>query len=91
MFEALIGKTMEAYVDDMLVKLERIADHVFDLGEMFGVLRNYQMKLNPFKCAFEVASEKFLGFMVNKIGIEANSKKIRALLDMRSPIRKKEV
>ena len=91
MFEALIDKTMEVYVDDMLVKSEQIADHVFDLGEMFGVLKNYQMKLNPFKCAFGVGSRKFLGFMVNKRGIEANLEKIKALLNMRLPERKKEV
>ena len=60
-------------------------------GETFEVLRNYQMKLNLFKCAFGVASEKFLGFMVNNKGIEANQEKIRALLDMRSPVQKKDV
>ena len=49
------------------------------------------MKLNPFKCAFGVASEKFLGFMVKQQGIEANIEKIQALLDMRSPSKTKEV
>ena len=49
------------------------------------------MKLNPLKCAFGVASEKFLGFMVNKRGIETNTEKIQALLDMRSPSKTKEV
>ena len=91
MFKALIDKTTEVYVDDMLVKSEWIANHVSDLGEMFGVLRSYQMKLNPFKCAFRVASEFFLGFMVNNKGIEANPEKIKTLLDMRSPVWKKEV
>ena len=83
MFEALINKTMEVYVDNMLVKSESVADHVSNLGEMFGVLSNYQMKLNPLKCAFGVASGKFMWFMMNNRGIEANSEKIRALLDMR--------
>ena len=49
------------------------------------------MKLNPLKCPFGVASEKFLGFMVNHRGIEANLEKIQALIDMRSPSRTKEV
>ena len=66
-------------------------DHVSDLGEMFGVLKSYQMKLNPFKCAFRVASEFFSGFMVNNKGIEANPEKIKTLLDMRSHVWKKEV
>ena len=49
------------------------------------------MKLNPLKCAFGVASGKFLGFMVNQKGIEANSEKIRAFLEMQSPHKLKEV
>ncbi|XP_052177535.1 uncharacterized protein LOC127791591 [Diospyros lotus] len=91
MFEAQIGKTMEVYVDDMLVKSEQVADHVRNLGETFKILRSYNMKLNPLKCAFRVASGRFLGFMVNSRGIEANPEKIKALLDMRSPVRMKDV
>ena len=49
------------------------------------------MKLNPLKCTFGVASGKFLGFMVNQRGIEANPEKIQTLLDMRSPSKTKEV
>ena len=49
------------------------------------------MKLNPLKCAFGVASEKFLGFMVNHRGIKANPEKIQALIDMRSLGKTKEV
>ena len=48
------------------------------------------MKLNPL-CAFKVAAEKFLSFMVNHRGIEANPKKIQALIDMWSPSKTKEV
>ena len=49
------------------------------------------MRLNPLKCMFGVAFGKFLGFMVNEKGIEANLEKIRALLDMRLPTEVKEV
>ncbi|KAL2516686.1 hypothetical protein Adt_12933 [Abeliophyllum distichum] len=49
------------------------------------VLRFYRMRLNPLKCAFGVASEKFLGYMVNQRGIEANPEKINALIEMKSP------
>lgn len=49
------------------------------------------MKLNLAKCAFEVSSETFLGFMVTQRGIEANPEKIKALLDMRSPWSTKEL
>ena len=91
MFGDLIGKTMEVYMDDMLVKSKRIPDHIRDLEEAFQILRKYQMNLNPLKCSFGVSSRKFLGFVVNERGIEANPKKIRALVDMRSPTRGKEV
>ena len=43
------------------------------------------MKLNPAKCAFRVSVEKFLGFIVNNRGIEANPDKIKVVLDMPSP------
>ena len=66
---------MEVYVDDMLVKSKTTGDHVTHLFDTFVVLRKYRMKLNPLKCAFGVASGKFLGFMVNHRGIEANPKK----------------
>ena len=49
------------------------------------------MKLNPAKCAFGVASGKFLGFMVHNRGIEANPEKIQALLDMKSPVKIRDV
>ena len=65
MFKEQIGKTMEIYVDDMFVKSKTVADHVAHLANIFAILKRYQMKLNPLKCAFGVASEKFLGFMVN--------------------------
>ncbi|XP_074360390.1 uncharacterized protein LOC141700576 [Apium graveolens] len=78
---------MEAYVDDMLVKSKEVREHVRHLAEMFQIL----MKLNPQKCVFGVESGKFLGFIVNHRGIEANPAKIRALLEMRSPRRVKDV
>ena len=49
------------------------------------------MKLNPNKCVFGVESRKFLGYMVSRRGIEANLKKIKAILEMRSPLKVKEV
>ncbi|KAL2471060.1 Uncharacterized protein Adt_39196 [Abeliophyllum distichum] len=58
---------------------------------MFGVLHKYRMTLNPLKCAFGVASEKFLRYMVNLRGIEANPEKIKALIDMQSPSSSKKV
>ena len=76
---------MEVYIDDMLVKSVKDGLHVAHLVEPFQVLKNYNMKLNPTKCAFGVSVGKFLGFIVNSRGIEANPDKIKAVLDMKPP------
>ena len=62
MFRELIGKTMEVYIDDMLVKSLKAADHIAHLEEAFDVLRKHRMMLNPSKYIFLVSSGKFLGF-----------------------------
>ena len=84
MFSKQIGRNMEMYVDDMLVKSKEELAYLDNLKETFTTLKQYQMKLNPSKCAFGVASGKFLGFMVFQKGIEANPEKVRAILDMTS-------
>jgi hypothetical protein len=84
MFQAQIGRNMEVYVDDMLVKSTESITHVNDLREAFKTLKQYEMKLNPAKCAFGVSSRKFLGYMVSSRGIEANPEKIQAVLEMQS-------
>ena len=91
MFQKQIGTSMEVYIDDMLVKSTKAGLHVHHLVEAFQVLKDYRMKLNPTKCAFGVSAGKFLGFIVNNRGIEANPNKIRAMLDMRPPSNTKEV
>ena len=65
MFSKQIGRNMEEYVDDTLVKSKEESKHLDDLEETFTTLKQYQMKLNPNKCAFGVASGKFLRFMVS--------------------------
>ena len=79
MFNKQIGRNMEVYVDDMLVKSKEKLAHLDDLRETIATLKPYQMKLNPSKCVFRVASSKFLGFMVSQRGIEANSEKVQAI------------
>ena len=91
MFSKQIGRNMEVYVDDMLVKRKEEFAHLDDLQETFTTLKQYQMKLNPSKCAFGVASRKFLGFMVSQRRVEANLEKVQAILDMTSPKTVKEV
>lgn len=60
-------------------------DHIIDLDEAFKILKQYNMKLNPSKCAFRVSSGNFLGFMISQGGIEANPEIIQALLNIKSP------
>ena len=76
MFAHQIGRNVQVYVDDMLVKSLREEDHLDNLKETFDTLRSYNMKLNPNKCAFGVTVGKFLGFMVSQRGIEVNTEKI---------------
>ena len=91
MFQKQIGATIKVYINDMLVKSTTAEFHITHLTEAFQILRNYNMKLNPAKYAFGVSAEKFLGFIVNRRGIEANPDKIKVVLDMPSPSGIKEV
>lgn len=74
MFAHQLGKSMEVYIDDMLVKSASQDDHVVHLTDCFAILNEYGMKLNPTKCSFEVPSGEFLGYLVTERGIEANPK-----------------
>ena len=83
MFRPQFGQNVEVYVDDMLVKSLDEEKHLDNLQEIFDMLRQYNMKLNPSKCTFGVLSGKFLGFMVSHRGIEANPDKIQVILDIK--------
>jgi hypothetical protein len=91
MFRNQIGRNVEVYIDDMLVKTKDKVNHLEDLKETFETLRQYRMKLNPSKCVFGISSGKFLGFMVSQRGIETNPDKIKAMLEMTPPRTVKEV
>ena len=80
MFRPLLRKTMEVYIDDLMVKSKELPDHAGHLQESFELLRAYGMKLNPSKCAFGVIAGQFLGFMVTQRGIEANPAQLKAIL-----------
>ena len=91
MFRPLLGKTMEVYIDDMLVKSKEHQDHTTYLQEAFDLLKAYDMKLNPLKYAFGVSVGRFLGFMVTQREIEANPAQIKAILDSPAPSSRKGV
>ena len=91
MFKPQMGKNVEVYIDDMVVKSKLVSEHVKDLGNIYGVLRRHRLHLNASKCSFEVGSGKFLGYMVTHRGIEVNPNQIRAIHSMQPPQNPKEV
>jgi hypothetical protein len=85
-FEDHIGWTVEAYVDDIVVKTRKVDDLVSDLRVAFDCLRANGVKLNPEKCIFGVPRGMLLGYIVSQRGIEPNPEKVAALERM-GPIR----
>jgi hypothetical protein len=79
-----IGQTLEAYVDDIVVKTRKASDLLSDLETTFKCLRAKGVKLNPEKCVFGVPRGMLLGFIVSERGIEANPEKIMAITNMGS-------
>ena len=59
MFEPQLGKNIEVYIDDMVVKSKVVPKHIGDLGNIFEILRKYELRLNASKCSFGVGSGKF--------------------------------
>ena len=91
MFESLLGKNIEIYIDDMVVKSKVVSKHLEDLRIIFEILRNYKLRLNASKCSFGVGSGKFLGYMVTHRGIEVNPDQIKAINKLQAPRNPKEV
>ena len=91
MFKSQLGKNIEIYIDDMVVKSKMVSDHLGDLGIIFEILRKYKLRLNASKCSFAVGSGKFLGYMVTHRGIEVNPDQIKAINNLQSPRNPKEV
>ncbi|GKV41996.1 hypothetical protein SLEP1_g49458 [Rubroshorea leprosula] len=81
-FRAQLGRNLEIYVDDIVVKSLKAEDHLTDLEETFNNLKKNRMRLNPAKCIFGVELGKFLSFMVSKRGIKVNPEKIKAVAEM---------
>ncbi|XP_073063957.1 uncharacterized protein [Primulina eburnea] len=69
-FEKQQSRNVEVYVDDILDKSKEVANFIANLEQTFATLMNYEIKLNPAKCFFEVKSGKFLDFIVTDRGIE---------------------
>ena len=84
-FKSQIGRNVETYVDDVLLKSQTTSTFLSDLREVLEVFRETRIMLNPKKCIFGVTSGKFLGYLVSRRGIEANPDKVRAIQEMSLP------
>ena len=91
MFEPQLGKNIEIYIDNMMVKSRVESEHVNNLGNIFDILRKHKLRLNASKCSFGVGSEKFLGYMVTHHGIEVNPDQIKVINNLQPPRNPKEV
>ena len=91
MFEPQLGKNIEIYIDDMVVKSKLESKYVTNLGNIFEILRRHKLRLNASKCSFGVGSGKFLGYMVTYCKIEVNSNQIKTINNLQPPRNPKEV
>ena len=91
MFEPQLGKNIEIYIDDMVLKSKLESEHVSNLGNIFEILRKHKLHFNASKCSFGVGSGKFLGYMVTHHGIEVNPDQIKAINNLQAPRNPKEV
>ena len=83
MFKPQLGKSIEIYVDDIMVKCKVVFEHLRDLDITFNVLREHKLCLNASKCSFGVEPGKFLRYMVTHKGIEVNPNQIKAINDLK--------
>ena len=91
MFKPQLAKSIEVYIEDMVVKRNVVSEHVGDLENIFEIMRKHKLRLNASKCSFGVGSGKFLGYMVTQRGIEVNSDKIKAINSLQPPRNPKKV
>ena len=90
-FEPQLGKNIEVYIDNMVVKSKLEFEHFNDLRNIFEILRRHKLRLNASKCSFGVGSGKFLGYMVTHRSIEVNPNQIKAINTVQLPQNPKEV
>ncbi|KAK1653499.1 hypothetical protein QYE76_071304 [Lolium multiflorum] len=90
-FHDLIGKLVEIYIDDVVVKSVATDGHLEDLRQVLDRTRKFGLRMNPKKCAFGVTAGQFLGFLVHERGIEIGLKSQEAVRTMKPPTTKKEL
>ena len=91
MFEPQLGKNIEVYIDDMVVKSKVVSEHMGNLRNIFKILGEHKLRLNASKCSFGVGLGKFLGYMVTHRGVEVNPNQVKAINILQLPWNPKEV
>ncbi|GJW77128.1 reverse transcriptase domain-containing protein [Tanacetum coccineum] len=84
-FQRQIGRNLEVYVDDLVIKSRTEKEVIRDIEETFRTLREINMKLNPKKCAFGMREGTFLGYKVDADGLRVCPDKVEAVLNLPSP------
>ncbi|XP_059635764.1 uncharacterized protein LOC132277942 [Cornus florida] len=90
-FHDMLGKFMEVYIDDVVVKSLTKKEHLVHLKTSFKRMRAHKLKINPIKCAFGVSAGNFLGFLVHQSSIEIDRNKAKAIIDASAPRSKKQL
>jgi hypothetical protein len=90
-FHELIGKIVEIYIDDVVIKSLSHDTHLEDVKRTLECTRNHGLKMNPNKCAFGVSAGEFLGFLVHEGGIEVGKKSMKAIDEVVPPTKLKEL
>jgi hypothetical protein len=90
-FHELIGKIVEIYIDDVVIKSLDHESHLADVRKTLQCTRKYGLKMNPNKCAFGVSAGEFLGFLVHEGGIEVGKKSMKAIDEVVPPTNLKEL
>jgi hypothetical protein len=90
-FHELIGKTVEIYIDDVVIKSLNHESHLDDVRKTLECTRKHGLKMNPNKCAFGVSAREFLGFLVHEGGIEVGKKSMKAIDEVVPPTNLKKL
>jgi hypothetical protein len=90
-FYDLIGKLVEIYIDDVVVKSVSVQGHLGDLRQVLERTRRFGLRMNMKKCAFGVSAGQFLGFLVHERRIEIGLKSQEAVKTMVPPTIKREL
>ncbi|GKV34003.1 hypothetical protein SLEP1_g42432 [Rubroshorea leprosula] len=84
-FHDMIGRFMEIYIDDVVVKSNEDEEHLGHLKLAFERMRKHGLTMNPLKCAFGVSAGNFLGYLVHERGLEVDQNKARAVIEAQLP------